>query len=102
MPTPLLDRLVPATEFSKNPAPFIERASDGEQIIILKNSRPAAVIIDVATSRRLENLDTLEDDLRLLAVTLVRAATDNGRRYELADVIAELGIDVTLDEGEGE
>jgi len=100
MPTPLLDRLVPATEFSKNPGPFIDRASDGEQIIIVKNSRPTAVIIDVATSRRLDNLDTLENDLRMLAVALVRMATDEGRRFALDDVLDELGIE--LDEEESE
>ncbi|WP_375401093.1 type II toxin-antitoxin system prevent-host-death family antitoxin [uncultured Amnibacterium sp.] len=99
----LLDSLVGATEFSRNPRPYIDRASDGESIVILKGSRPTAVLIDIQTGRRLDHLDSLEDDLRLLAVALVRMAADSGKRYDLDDVLGELGIELDdEDDGDGE
>ncbi len=42
------------------------------------------------TADRLDRIDELADDLRLLAATIVRLATDDGRRYSLDEVEAEL------------
>jgi hypothetical protein len=38
-------------------------------------------------------LEELEEDLRLLSIAVARTMTDNGRRYSLEEVEAELGID---------
>ncbi|WP_344871379.1 hypothetical protein [Allokutzneria multivorans] len=37
------------------------------------------------------------EDQRLLALALVRTATDDGRRHSLDDVAAEFGIDAAED-----
>ena len=36
----------------------------------------------------------MEDDLKLMAASLVRLATDDGTRHALSDVAAEFGIDL--------
>ncbi|MGH3565906.1 MAG: hypothetical protein ACRDRH_07705 [Pseudonocardia sp.] len=50
---------------------------------------------------RLQRIDELEDDLRLLSIALVRAAADSGRRCDLDDVLTQVGIDAnSLDESD--
>lgn len=63
----------------------------------MRNSKAVAVVVD--SMDRLQRLEELEDDLRLLSIALVRAAADSGRRHDLDDVLAEVGIDpADLDE----
>ena len=80
---------------------LISDAEDGRPQVVLRNSKAVAAIVDIHTMERLQRLDDLEDDLRLLSIALVRSAADSGRRYELDDVLAELGIDPdSLDDDE--
>lgn len=50
--------------------------------------------------RRLEQLRTLEEDLRDIGLVLTRAATDTGTRVGLDDAIAAFGLDRAALEGE--
>lgn len=87
------ESLVGVTEFGRSPSKLIERAENGERIVILRNNQPTAVIIDVATAHRVDQLEEIEEDLKLLIVTMIRTGADNGNRTGLDDSAAELGID---------
>lgn len=78
---------------------LVTDAENGRPQVLLRNGRAIAAVVSIASVDRLQKLDELEDDLRLLSIALVRAAADSGRRYELDDVLAEAGIDpASLDE----
>lgn len=94
------ESLIGATDFGRSPAKMLQRAENGERIVILRNNKPTAIIIDVATAERVARIELIEEDMKLLAASMVRLATDNGNRYELDDVIAELGIDLDASEME--
>jgi hypothetical protein len=72
---------------------LISDAEDGRPQVVLRNSKAVAAIVDIHCMERLQRLEDLEDDLRLLSIALVRSAADSGRRYDLDDVLAEIGID---------
>jgi prevent-host-death family protein len=76
---------------------LVNAASEGKRFVILRQSRPAAAIVDIETMERLQRIDELEDDLRLVAIALVRTLTDSGERYDLDDVAAEFGVDLNED-----
>lgn len=73
---------------------LVSRAEAGETLLIMKNSEPAAVVTSVDNVTRLEELDEVASDLRLLAATLARVVADTGDRYDLDEVIEELGIEL--------
>lgn len=88
---------------SRGISKLISDAEDGRPQVVLRNSKAVAAIVDIECMDRLQRLEELEDDLRLLSIALVRSAADSGRRYELDDVLAEIGIDPDgLDEDEDE
>ena len=72
---------------------LISDAESGRPQVVLRNGKAVAAIVDIARMDRLQRLDDLEDDLRLLSLALIRTAADSGRRYALDDVLAEAGID---------
>ena len=72
---------------------LISDAESGRPQVVLRNWKPVAAIVDIDRMDRLQRLDDLEDDLRLLSIALIRSAADSGRRYALDDVLAEAGID---------
>ena len=94
------ESLVGVTDVSRHTSKFIDRAESGERLVILRNNKPAAIIIDVETANRLHKIEEMEEDLRLLVASLVRMTTDSGRRFELEEVAAEFGIDLDSDEME--
>lgn len=94
------DHLVGVSELARNTSTVVNRASNGERLVILKNNVPAAIIMDVASAKRAEQLEELEEDFRLLAASLIRITTDTGARHDLDDVISELGIELGPDETE--
>ena len=90
--------LISVTEISaQGISKIITEASEGRQRVVLRNNRPEAAIVDIKTMERLQRLDELEDDLRLMAVALARTLTDSGERHSLEDVAAEFGIDLEDD-----
>ena len=78
---------------SRGVSRLVADAESGRPQVLLRNSKAVAVIVDIESVDRLHRIDELEDDLRLLSIALVRAAADNGRRFDLDDVLAEAGID---------
>lgn len=72
---------------------LVTDAENGRPQVLLRNSKAVAAVVNIDCMDRLQRIDELEDDLRLLSIALVRAAADSGRRYDLDDVLAELGID---------
>lgn len=80
---------------------LVADAENGRPQVLMRNSRPVAAVVRIDVMDRLQRIDELEDDLRLLSIALVRAAADSGRRYDLDDILAEVGIDpASLDEDE--
>jgi prevent-host-death family protein len=77
---------------------LISQASEGRQLVVFRNNQPAAAIVDIKTMERLQYLESLEEDLKDLAIAWARTLTDTGERYSLDDVAAEFGVD--LDDGE--
>ena len=73
---------------------LINEASQGRQLVVLRNNRPAAAIVDIKTMERLQRLDELEEDLPILVIALIRFLAVSGERYELDDVAAEFGVDL--------
>ena len=72
---------------------LVADAENGRPQVLMRNSKAVAAVVNIDSMDRLQRLDELEDDLRLLSIALVRAAADTGRRYDLDDVLAEVGID---------
>jgi len=77
---------------------LISEASKGRQLVVFKNNKPAAAIVDIKTMERLQYLEELEEDLKLIAVAWARSLTDSGERYSLEDVAAEFGVNLDEDE----
>jgi len=92
--------LVSVSEVSQNASRVIARAEAGERLVIMRNTKPTAIIVDMETADRMSKIEEIEEDLKLLTASLVRMATDNGRRYDLDDIAAELGINLDSDEME--
>ncbi|WP_417235359.1 type II toxin-antitoxin system prevent-host-death family antitoxin [Arthrobacter sp.] len=82
------------TTFSQNVSTFVRGAEDGEPQVIMRNNRPAAVLMGMEDAERLSRIDELEDDLKLLTAAMVRIVTDKGNRHSLSDVAGEFGIDL--------
>lgn len=91
--------LVSATDFSRSPARYISDAAEGRTLLVIKNNEPTAAVVSMETMERVSRLDELEEDLRMLSIAVVRSLTDDGRRYSLADVAEEFGVDLDHDEG---
>lgn len=86
--------LISITEASsRGVSKLVADAENGRPQVLLRNNKAVAAIVDIKSVDRLQKLDELEDDLRLLSIALVRVAADSGRRYHLDDVLAEAGID---------
>lgn len=67
-------------------------AADGRNMVLLRNNRPIAAVVSMEHLGRLEALESLEEDLGLIALTLARLAGDNGNRTSLDDVMARFGL----------
>ncbi|MDN5749155.1 MAG: type II toxin-antitoxin system Phd/YefM family antitoxin [Pseudonocardia sp.] len=92
--------LISITEANtKGVSKLVTDAENGRPQVLMRNSRAVAALVNIDSMDRLQRLDELEDDLRLLSIALVRAAADSGRRYDLDEVLAESGIEpATLDD----
>lgn len=72
---------------------LVADAENGRPQVLMRNSKAVAVVVNMESMDRLQRIDELESDVRLLSIALVRAAADDGRRFDLDDVLAEAGID---------
>lgn len=81
--------VVGATEFANGSSRWMKVAEDGRDVIIAKNNKPTAALVGID---RLQELEDREENIALLALALVRTATDSGTRTSLDDFIAELGL----------
>jgi len=73
---------------------LVNEVSKGRLLVVFRNNQPAAAIVDIKTMERLQYLEELEEDLKLIAIAWARSLTDSGERYDLDDVAAELGVDL--------
>lgn len=82
-----------ATQVARSFGAIVDEVEAGATIVVVRNNRPVSVIAPVSVMERLDEIEEREEDLRLLAVALVRAATTEGPLVDLDDLIAELGVD---------
>jgi antitoxin (DNA-binding transcriptional repressor) of toxin-antitoxin stability system len=91
--------LVSVSEANSSLSKLLSEAHEGHTKLVMRNNKPVAAIVSPEAAERLARLDEFEDDLRLLALALVRMLTDDGVRHDLSDVAAEFGIGLAdLDE----
>jgi antitoxin (DNA-binding transcriptional repressor) of toxin-antitoxin stability system len=73
---------------------LVSEASAGRDLILIRNNKPAAAIVGIEKLERLQRIEEIEEDVKLLALAVVRAATDTGERVTLEDAAARFGIDL--------
>ncbi|MDQ2709865.1 MAG: type II toxin-antitoxin system Phd/YefM family antitoxin [Actinomycetota bacterium] len=71
---------------------LVSDAENGRPQVLLRHNKAVAAIVDIETMDRLQRLDELEADLRLLSIALVRVAADSGRRYSFDEVLERSGV----------
>lgn len=71
-------------------AGLIKDAEAGADIVVSRHGKPVAAVV---STRQLDEIHRLEDDLRDAALVILRAATDTGARTSLDDAIAAFGFD---------
>ncbi|HKY16289.1 MAG TPA: type II toxin-antitoxin system prevent-host-death family antitoxin [Microthrixaceae bacterium] len=69
---------------------LLRDAEAGNDVIVNRHGRPIAAVVGLD---RLAEIVSLEADVRSAALVLARAATDDGERDDLDDVISSLGFD---------
>lgn len=85
---------------SRGISSLVTRVREGRRLVLLRNNKPAAVIADIESMDRLQRVEEIEDDLRLLSIAWVRTLTDRGGRHDLEDVAAEFGVDLDDEDDE--
>lgn len=69
---------------------LVKDVEQGEDVVVARRGHPVAAVVSI---RRLEQLRSLESDLRDIALVLTRAATDTGVRVGLDGAITAFGFD---------
>ena len=69
---------------------LVRDAAKGGDVVVTSHGRPVAAVV---STQHLKELRELEEDLRDVALVLLRMMTDNGVRYSLDEVMEMLGID---------
>ena len=72
---------------------IVSNAKSGRRIVVTRQGHPAAAVVDIETLDRLQRVEEIEENARLMALVLARMVTDNGHRTSLDDVLKELGIE---------
>ena len=67
---------------------LIRQAEAGHEQVLVRNSKPVAVVISM---KRLEELQQLEEDLLDMALVEARILTTGAERHSLDEVLARLG-----------
>lgn len=82
-------REVSVTEAAKRGvAGLVSEAEGGADLVVTRRQRAVVAVVSIS---RLAEIDQTVSDLNDLALVLARAATDNGRRIPLDDVLAAFG-----------
>lgn len=86
----IMNTLVPITQFNRGQASRIfDRLHNEDQLIVLKNNQPAAVILSV---ERFSRLAGIEEDYILLMEAAERLKNQGTPPSSMDDVMKELGI----------
>lgn len=86
----VLNSLVPITQFNRGQASRIfDRLHSENQLIVLKNNQPAAVIL---SPKEYERLSSIEEDYALLLEATKRLENNKAPVSSMKDVMDELGI----------
>lgn len=91
--------MISMSEFSRNPSAVVNDLPVHGHRVIVRNNQPVGVLMSMEEADR---LDEVREDMQLMAMAMVRMASDDGVRYSLSEVIAEFGLDEAelMDEGE--
>ena len=83
--------MVSVTEIgSRGVSHFVSQAAEGRDLVVLRNNKPAAMLISV---ERYEQMQRALDDAADLALGTARLALAEGAELtNLDDVLAELGV----------
>lgn len=94
--------LISVTEASnKGVSKLVNDVSAGREFVLIRNNQPAAAIVGIDKLERLQRIEELEDDLKLLALAVTRMSTDTGQRVSLEEAATRFGIDLDdLDEAD--
>ena len=86
----ILDSLVPITQFNRGQASRIfDRLHNENQLIVLKNNQPAAIILSPSEFQRLSEI---EEDYTLLLEATRRLKENSSSTSSREEVISELNI----------
>ncbi|MFV2143763.1 MULTISPECIES: type II toxin-antitoxin system Phd/YefM family antitoxin [Isoptericola] len=86
--------MLSVTEAGRSLGRLTSDVANGRTVVVLKNNEPTAALVSVRTMERLDRVEELEEDLRMLAIAYTRTLTDSGVRHTLDDVAAEFDIDL--------
>ena len=91
--------MISMSEFSRKPSAVVNDLPAHGHRVIVRNNQPVGVLMSMEEADR---LDEVREDMQLMAMAMVRMASDDGVRYSLSEVIAEFGLDEAelMDEGE--
>lgn len=85
-----LTRVLSVTEASSRGVAGLLRDSEhGTDTVVERHGRPVGAVVSI---QHFNEIREIEQDLRSAALVLSRAATDNGHRRDLDDVIAAFGF----------
>ena len=88
--TDILDSLVPITQFNRGQASRIfDRLHNENQLIVLKNNQPAAIILSPSEFQRLSEI---EEDYTLLLEATRRLKENSSSTSSREEVMSELNI----------
>lgn len=68
---------------------LVKAAEDGEQRVLMRNSKPVAAVVSIDV---LERAEELEERLLDVSLALTRLLTADERRHSLDDVLDRLGF----------
>ena len=88
----IINSMVPISQFNRGQASRIfDRLHTENQLVVLKNNQPAAVILSPEEFYRLSEV---EEDYNMLIKALVRLERSDSKTYSMDDVMKELGIEM--------
>ena len=88
----IINSMVPISQFNRGQASRIfDRLHTENQLVVLKNNQPAAVILSPEEFYRLSEV---EEDYNMLIKALVRLERSDSKTYSMDDVMKELGINI--------